>query len=193
MNRRLFAIASAVSLLLCVATFGEELLRFPDNDFSFYWASNGRMISVDSFEDIPQANTITVRRLSPMPSDVPFHVRHCAVEARDDAPCAGIGNSVEVWVDKNGQPVGRREGGRRAGPMMVTVLAQVPLTHVGTFFLLAAFAPALWCVMRYRSWRACRDRRARALCVVCGYDLRASRERCSECGTPIPSKVEATA
>ena len=185
MARRLFAVASAASLFLFVVACAEESLRFPDTDFSFYWASNGRMISVDSFEDTPQGNAITVRQLSPMPADVPFHFRACAVEAGTEAPAAGIGTVVEVWLDQNDQPVGRHDGGHLAKPMTVSMLAQIPLNHVEWFLLLTALTPALWCLIRLRSRLTFRTRRESGHCVVRGYDLRASAGRCPECGRSI--------
>jgi hypothetical protein len=44
--------------------------------------------------------------------------------------------------------------------------------------------PACWCAR----WpgHARRRRIARKLCVKCGYDVRASRDKCPECGEPIP-------
>ena len=60
--------------------------------------------------------------------------------------------------------------------------------HLPYWFLLLLFAPgALPLIHRLRA----RHRRARRLrlnhCLSCGYDLRASADRCPECGTPAPA------
>lgn len=52
--------------------------------------------------------------------------------------------------------------------------------------LATTIVPLMWSVARYHLYR----RRKFSLCLICGYDLRASVERCPECGTPIPEGVQ---
>jgi hypothetical protein len=59
------------------------------------------------------------------------------------------------------------------------VYATIPLWGVVVLFQLA---PTVYLA---RAWRS-RRLRAKGRCVVCGYDLRASPDRCPECGAPRP-------
>jgi len=45
------------------------------------------------------------------------------------------------------------------------------------------FVPGMFCVGAIRSLRRGRRRQRQGLCRRCGYDLRASHDRCPECGT----------
>ncbi len=61
-----------------------------------------------------------------------------------------------------------------------------PFTHVNVHVphvvLLVILAPGVLWPLLY--WRRRRRRVKRGLCLNCGYDLRASPERCPECGAP---------
>src|SRR5436190_192466 len=79
----------------------------------------------------------------------------------------------------------RREGGTSSVVTMARVLAWGPgrFVYIPHWLILLLTAPwPLWWLAKQRKL----TRRQRAgLCVQCGYDLRASGDRCPECGTEI--------
>ncbi len=56
---------------------------------------------------------------------------------------------------------------------------------VGITPVAASIGALIWSIAMVRAWRRDLHRHQNGLCMRCGYDLRANKERCPECGEPI--------
>lgn len=184
MFRRLFNVGSALSLLLCLATVVLWVASWIDG----LTVASGQILVFHTYD--PAGNFVLVERdwqhrstagtwrmLSR--SNNRFHERF------------GFAWGSGKFNDTRFVP-GYRSPGM---PVMTGSIQYISIQYdligipLWAAFVLLAFLPALWVYRQSRN----RRRGSAGCCQSCGYDLRASTDRCPECGTPIPSKLPATA
>ncbi len=173
MKRRLFNILSALSLLLCVATM-------------VLWILNIWVVTEWEYRD---------------PDGVPFsgrsshgcievdYVRSDLVVLRQPHIYRAPGFHVFFAADSGGFPW--KHVGFDVRLLKFPTFAATRLeVLIPDWFIcsITAILPWLW----YRSHRRRRLAQCKGLCLKCGYDLRASKDHCPECGTLIPAQTEAS-
>lgn len=188
MRPRLYTVASALSGALCLGVLLAWLcssLAFAPfgQSWTTSWAGNGQGRISHGWFAVGGIVYLLVndRTLNPPPTVPPDYYHHAAIDPFPGVipPPTTLGfrasRSLRTWREPG---TGRRIRSR------IEWLA-VPLWLPA---LLLSLPPVARLARRTRR----HHRSATGHCATCGYDLRASKGRCPECGTPIASTMAAT-
>ena len=169
MKRRLFNLAAALSLLLCVAMvllWVRSHLKF--TDVFFFQTAGGNSLYV--FSELARID-LSLGTVSGGPPRRQANWQSSHTDAWFASPPPG----VSVWYRLHFRRLERWT--LRHGDQSVSMRGiMLPLWFPASAFSLL---PAVWLA---RAWKRKRRRRPH-LCPKCGYDLRATPNRCPECGT----------
>ena len=190
MIRRLFILPSAMSLLLCAATM---VLWFDSRDAleELGYARWHRATSTDTIRGVGVGGSRG--RVWVQYTYAEFYAPQTAASFRaakapgfhrvkvDLAPLRGLdAPTVRDWW---------RFRATRRSNSYVDLSSREAMAPAWFVMLLALIAPAAYLSLIAHN----RLRKRLKLCQSCGYDLRASPDRCPECGTAIPHKTEVQA
>jgi hypothetical protein len=206
MLRRLYTAAWGTSLLLCLGTIAFWVRSYRVQDQPTY-ARKGRT----SVQITSRSGLLWLDIVADWPGDCDAWVKGKPEENLGPfyCPSPGMCSSWErlgVKVLNGYFSVAVRQGQvltLAPGPDQTPVIASADQWPVCRGFELSApfgyyaatfgLLPLISLTSFARQHRLARQRRRLHLCPACGYDLRATAERCPECGSPINSKSEATA
>jgi hypothetical protein len=165
-RRRLFNLAAALSLALCVAIAGLWMS-------SFFWGED-----------------FYYRHVTTNPTKMfEYHIRTTrgwSVLLIEDAnpPVDPFKSPLDIQRIRStaGFWHQRFEGSPDVRSMHGKQFLEVP---IAAFVPPVAVPPLVWLTRKHRE----RKRRRAGACPSCGYDLRASRDRCPECGASNPAAI----
>jgi hypothetical protein len=181
MLHRLFAIISVISLLLCLATvvlwvrsywIADGFTKYGYDESTAIYSLYGRFTYYDQDDSI-----MTTMGLWPR-----LHqVGHWKYSPDEDVAAPDTGE--RTWFNRLGVAVQWREKVPIPASSNRPILGSRTRLIFPHWLLATALCllPACWGISRFR-----RKAGTRGKCRQCGYDLRASKDRCPECGTIIP-------
>jgi hypothetical protein len=179
-KRRLFSLLAAVSLVLCVVA----TLLWARGMFvgDFLWRNDG-CGSTGVFN--ARGSLMITRRPFTSLNPIAPGARPPQWEVSHERPPRDLLTVMDTLHGPRQyfRCVGFASGVARDGGLVMSRNGVVPLWAV---VVATAIAPSVTIRHRLQSRRH-RHRLATGLCPTCGYDLRASKDRCPECGTAIPA------
>jgi hypothetical protein len=176
MRRKLFTLAAGVSAVLCLAS-------------AVGWADsyrNARMVFWNSGHPRGSAETSTVAATSVR------GITHFSRLRLPVAPRSPVRpHEFQLGTHPVGSVIISPDRWSRAGFQYQSVRRPDRAGHIFSapywFWLVAGAVLPSWWIIRYRRVRR---RRAAGCCPACGYDLRATPDRCPECGAVPAAKGE---
>ena len=184
MKRHLFTAASAIALVLCVAAIvlwvrGE---RLPSRYWRQTFQSRGSVYGQDAFDNM--RGVVAVAHFRGTVTD-PSMIAVCQRAMREGnwkwstLKWMAIPQPTNFWERQGFYfQVSRQTILSSQDPKATTYYIGVP--H-WILVLLSAVLPVAWALSAVRRFRHVWA----GVCPACGYDLRASPDRCPECGTPV--------
>jgi hypothetical protein len=103
---------------------------------------------------------------------------------------SGLCTTLRLRPARHARPMpGMRDSNAKGGQM--TAAVWIGITAIVAMFALrtAFYVRRSWQLIRWARDSERLERERKGLCVRCGYDLRATPDRCPECGT-VPTKVK---
>jgi len=171
LRRWLFTLLAGVSLILCMATLVLWVRGYIVSDILNYQTHTWAFDLRSGIGELT-ATLDTMRRDDPFPLRWLHDDYSAQRRERWSRPVGVLG----FHIDQSVTPM-------PASPAMTSYQIGVPDWFQAALF---SIAPAVWFIRRRLARK--REGKGNGLCVICGYDLRATPDRCPECGTIPPMK-----